>query len=217
MTVGILFDLDGTLLDTLEDLHDSVNHALGQFGFPVRTLEEIRRFVGNGAANLIRQAVPEGCGEDTTAAVLGAFRAHYDANCRNKTRPYPGIPKALEEVASLYPTAIVSNKPDPAVKDLCRLYFPGVYALGEAPGCPRKPAPDMVFKAMKELGVDACVYVGDSEVDVLTARSAGVPCVSVLWGFRDREEMEAVGGTHFCDDTGSPTAHPGRGHRHFGP
>ena len=97
--------------------------------------------------------------------------------------------------------AIVSNKPDSAVKALCADYFPGIYALGEAAGCPRKPAADMVFKAMKEIGVDACVYVGDSEVDVLTAKNAGMPCVGVLWGFRDREDMEAVGAVHFCDDT----------------
>ena len=97
--------------------------------------------------------------------------------------------------------AIVSNKPDVAVKTLCAQHFPGIYALGEAPDCPRKPAPDMVFKAMEAIGVENCIYVGDSEVDVLTARNAGVPCLSVLWGFRDREEIEAAGGTHFCETT----------------
>ena len=201
MRIGILFDLDGTLLDTLQDLQDSVNHALEVFGFPRRSYEEVRSFVGNGAAHLIRQAVPADCDEAMTASVLAEFRRHYDDNCRNKTQPYPGILQALEEVRGLYPTAIVSNKPDSAVKELCSIYFPGVYALGETSGCPRKPAPDMVFKAMGELDVDSCVYVGDSEVDVLTARNAGVPCLSVLWGFRDRPELAAAGGSCFCGNT----------------
>ena len=100
-----------------------------------------------------------------------------------------------------YPIAIVSNKPDSAVKALCRDYFPGIYALGEAPDCPRKPAPDMVFKAMAAIGVDRCLYIGDSEVDVLTANNAGFPCLSVLWGFRDKEDMEKAGARYFCDDT----------------
>lgn len=199
MKTGILFDLDGTLLDTLEDLRDSVNFALDSFGFPPRTLEEVRQFVGNGAEQLIRLAVPEGTDAALVPQVLGTFRQHYATNCRNKTRPYPGIMDALKALGKEYPIAIVSNKPDSAVKDLCALYFPGVFALGESADCPRKPAPDMVYKAMKAIDVEKCVYVGDSEVDVRTARNANVPCLSVLWGFRDREVLEAEGAEYFCE------------------
>ena len=195
---GILFDLDGTLLDTLEDLADAVNFTMDHYGYPRRSLEEVRRFVGNGARRLIALAVPEGADAE---AAFQTFKAYYDAHCRIKTRPYPGIPQTLAELAAEYPVAIVSNKPDSAVKSLCADYFPGIYALGESPECPRKPAPDMVRKAMESIGVDRCVYVGDSEVDVLTAQNAGVPCLSVLWGFRDREEIRAAGGEVFCRRT----------------
>ena len=196
--VGILWDLDGTLLDTLEDLADGVNYALKQFGYPERTLAEVRRFVGNGAKRLIDQAVPEGVDPEP---VFETFRTYYAANCQIKTRPYDGIAEVLAELGKKYPMAVVSNKPDVAVKPLCGQYFPGLYARGESEDCPRKPAPDMVFKAMAEIGVERCVYVGDSEVDVLTAKNAGMPCLSVLWGFRDRQEIEAMGGNHFCSRT----------------
>ena len=200
MKTGILFDLDGTLLDTLEDLTDATNYALAQLGFPPRTKEEIRSFVGNGAWNQIRLSAPEGTDEQTLQQLLDTYKPYYAAHCQNKTRPYTGIPEVLAAVATKYPTAIVSNKPDIAVKPLCAQYFPGIFALGEKAGCPRKPAPDMVHRAMEAIGVDRCIYVGDSEVDVLTAKNAGVPCISVLWGFRDREEIEAAGGRHFCED-----------------
>ena len=194
MKVGILWDLDGTLLDTLDDLMDGVNHALSRFGYPPRSRAEIRRFVGNGAKNLICRAVPEG---EDPMPVLACFQSYYGDHCQIKTRPYEG---ALQELAKLekYPMAVVSNKPDGAVKTLCALYFPGLYARGERADCPRKPAPDMILRTMAELGVDTCVYVGDSEVDVVTAKNAGVPCLSVLWGFRDRPEIGEAGGTHFC-------------------
>lgn len=192
---GILFDLDGTLLDTLDDLMDGVNHALAQFGHPLRTREEIRRFVGNGAANLMQRSVPQGAEWEKP---LEEFQVFYREHCRIKTAPYPGIPAALAALSEKYPMAIVSNKPDKATKQLCAQYFPGIYARGEISGCPRKPAPDMVCAAMKEIGVSRCVYVGDSEVDVLTAQNAGVPCLSVLWGFRDEEEIRAAGGSRFC-------------------
>lgn len=195
MKIGILWDLDGTLLDTLEDLADGVNYALTRFGYPERTLEEVRRFVGNGAKKLIDRAVPAGA---DPAPVFDCFQTYYAAHCQIKTRPYTGVLQELEKLAK-YPMAVVSNKPDVAVKPLCEHYFPGVYALGERADCPRKPAPDMVLRAMADIGVEKCVYVGDSEVDVLTAANAGVPCLSVLWGFRDREEIEANGGRHFCD------------------
>ena len=198
MKIGILWDLDGTLLNTLEDLMDGVNYALEQFGLPARTLREIREFVGNGAANLISRAV-EGRADDK--AVLDTFRTYYNAHCQVKTRPYEGVLEALARLGEKYPMAIVSNKPDSAVKPLCEQYFPGIYALGERAGCPRKPAADMVFTAMKDIGVETCLYVGDSEVDIATAKNAGVKCLSVLWGFRDKDVLEAVGGQYFCENT----------------
>lgn len=199
MKTGILFDLDGTLLDTLEDLRDAVNYALNLHGYPLRSIGEVRRFVGNGAENLIRRALPANEGTAEVQKVLGAFQTYYTSHCQVKTKPYSDIPESLALLGEKYPMAIVSNKPDGAVKALCAGYFPGVYALGEVPGCPRKPAADMVFMAMNAIGVEKCVYVGDSEVDVLTAQNAEVPCVSVLWGFRDREDMEAVGAKQFCE------------------
>ena len=201
MNTGILFDLDGTLLDTLEDLLDATNYALAVHGYPGKTLPELRRFVGNGAENQIRLSLPEGSTPETVQKVLGTYKPYYTAHCQIKTKPYAGIMEALSKLGENHPIAIVSNKPDAAVKELCAEYFPGIYALGEAPGCPRKPAPDMVYKAMADIGVERCVYVGDSEVDVLTAKNAGVPCVSVLWGFRDREDMEAAGAEYYCDAT----------------
>ena len=194
---GVLFDLDGTLLDTLEDLADSVNYALEQHGYPQRTLEEVRRFVGNGAAMLIKLATSE---SEDYEQVLRTFQSHYKAHCQVKTGPYAGVLEALAQIREEYPIAVVSNKPDPAVKALCDDYFGGVFALGERADCPRKPAPDMLYKAMKQIGVDKAVYVGDSEVDVVTAKNAGMPCISVLWGFRDEEEIRQAGGSIFCND-----------------
>ena len=199
MKIGILFDLDGTLLDTLADLLSATNYALRAHGFPERTLPELRRFVGNGAYNQIRLSVGEG-NEEHIQKVLDTYKPYYTEHCRILTRPYDGIEKALSVLKEKYPLAIVSNKPDGAVKALCADFFPGIYALGESAECPRKPAPDMVYRAMADIGVEACVYVGDSEVDVLTAKNARMPCLSVLWGFRDREDMEQVGAEHFCEN-----------------
>jgi phosphoglycolate phosphatase len=193
--IGILFDLGGTLLDTLQDLADSTNAALLAFGYPPRSVEQVRRFVGNGALRLMQLAVPEGKDPEP---VLKCFREHYQRNCQNRTAPYAGVLSMLEAVAREFPVAIVSNKPDSAVKALCARYFPGIYALGEGEGCPRKPAPDMVLRAMEALGVSRCMYVGDSEVDVATAQNAKVPCISVLWGFREKEELLAAGAGTFC-------------------
>ena len=200
MKTGILFDLDGTLLNTLEDLRDATNAALRHFGCPERTLEEIRTFVGNGARNQIWLSLPGKADDPDLDAVLEWYKAYYADHCQIKTAPYPGIGEMLESLKGKWPMAIVSNKPDIAVKTLCAEHFPGIYALGEAPDCPRKPAPDMVFKAMEAIGVDKCIYVGDSEVDIRTANNAGVPCVSVLWGFRDRDVLEREGGRYFCTD-----------------
>lgn len=192
---GILFDLDGTLLNTLDDLMDAVNHTMEVFGYPRHSREEVRRFVGNGAGQLLRLSVPQG---QDWQAPLEEFQRFYKAHCQVKTAPYPGIPEALAALGK-FPIAIVSNKPDAAVKKLCAQYFPGIYAQGEQPGCPRKPSPDMVRIAMEHIGVDRCIYVGDSEVDVLTAHNAAVPCLSVLWGFRDKAEIQAAGESRFCE------------------
>ena len=197
MKTAILFDLDGTLLDTLGDLHASTNAVLASFGYPERTVDEVRRFVGNGARRLIEQAVP--AGEDHRVdEVLAAFQTYYAAHCDILTRPYPGIPELLTRLGAQYPLAVVSNKPDRAVKELASIYFPTLYARGESTDCPRKPAPDMVFAAMKALGSDRCVYVGDSEVDVLTAQNAAVPCIAVTWGFRDVDTLQEAGAEYFC-------------------
>lgn len=198
--VGLLFDLDGTLLNTLEDLKDATNYALQLYGYPEKSLEEIRRVVGNGAANQIRKSLPEGTAEERVQTVLKTYKDYYADHCQIKTAPYGGVLEAMEALKKEYPVAIVSNKPDGAVKTLCRQYFGDTFALGESADCPRKPAPDMVKKGMAAIGADRCIYIGDSEVDILTAKNAGVPCLSVLWGFRDREMLEENGGHWFCSD-----------------
>ena len=201
MRTAILFDLDGTLLNTLEDLYNATNYILRQYELPERSMEEVRRFVGNGARVQITSALPGKPDDPPVDEVLAAYQDYYNATCNNGTaKPYPGVLEALTAISAKYPVAVVSNKPDPAVRELCRSYFGDVYARGVSDDCPRKPAPDMVHKTMAEIGVDACVYVGDSEVDVITARNAGVPCMSVLWGFRDQAQLEAEGAKHFCDD-----------------
>lgn len=200
MKIGILFDLDGTLLDTLGDLTDSVNYTLSLYGCPPRTMEEVREFIGNGAKKLIERSLPGKENDPPVDEVLAAYQAYYKTHSKIKTKPYSGVVEALAEIRKKYPVAIVSNKPDAATKVLCKEFFGDVYARGESTDCPRKPAPDMLIKAMEIIGVDTCIYVGDSEPDVLTAKNLGVKCLSVLWGFRNREELEAVGGQYFCDD-----------------
>ena len=195
MKTAILFDLDGTLLDTLGDLHAAVNHVLTEFGYPGRTIEEVCRFVGNGAAQLMRLAVPAGA--DWEPALV-AFQSWYAAHCDILTKPYDGIPAVLAALGEQYPLAVVSNKPDRVVKELAKIYFPNLYARGESVDCPRKPAPDMVKKAMAALEADRCVYIGDSDVDIQTAKNAGVPCISVTWGFRSEAELREAGATYFC-------------------
>lgn len=201
MKYGILFDLDGTLLDTLEDLKDSVNYALAQYGCPARTLDQIREAIGNGARKLIELSLPGREDDPSVDAVLATYQAYYATHSQVKTGPYKGIPEALAEISAKYPIAIVSNKPDIAVKPMCASYFgEHIFALGEAAGCPRKPAPDMLYKGRDAIGVDTFIYVGDSEVDVITAGNAGVKCLSVLWGFRDEATIREVGGAYFCRD-----------------
>lgn len=201
MKKGILFDLDGTLLDSLCDLHRCVNHTLRQYGCPERSMEEIRRFVGNGARRLLEQSLPGLPTDPDTDQVLESYTAYYNAHCKENTRPYPGVVEALTALRKHYPIAVVSNKPQDSVTELCKEFFADVHAVGTRPDCPRKPAPDMLQNAMAAIGADTCIYVGDSEVDVRTAQNTGIPCLSVLWGFRDRETLEKAGAIHFCENT----------------
>ena len=199
--IAVIFDLDGTLLDTLEDLTDSTNYVMEQMGFPKRTLAEIREFIGNGAKRLFHQAVPAGTPMDVEQEAVRLFQSYYKDHCQIKTKLYPGIAEMLNELQLAgYPVGIVSNKPDYALQELAKQHFPGIYAKGESHECPRKPAPDMIFAAAKALNrkPEQCIYVGDSDVDVVAARNAGMECLSVLWGFRDEPEIRAAGGTHFC-------------------
>ena len=198
---GIIFDLDGTLLDTLQDLTDAVNYTMRYYGCPERTLEEVKSFIGTGARNLIRLSLPGKADDPDVDEVLKTYGIYYSAHAQDKTRPFPGIKEALAQISSKYPIAVVSNKPDIAVKPLCADYFGShIFALGETAQIPRKPAPDMVYKAMEAIGVDHCIYVGDSEPDVLTARNAGCKCLSVLWGFRDEACLREAGAEYFCHD-----------------
>ena len=190
----VIFDLDGTLLNTLDDLSDSVNAALDEFGFPNRTRDEVRRFVGNGVARLMALSVPEGERNPRYLECLERFRAIYSRNMRRRTAPYDGVMSLLSRLTGAgVRLAVVSNKPDAAVKALCRHFFGEALtaALGETDGMKRKPAPDILEKALRVLGSAPAltVYVGDSEVDVRTANNACVAFVGAAWGFRDRETL----------------------------
>ena len=193
-----IFDLDGTILDTLEDLTDGTNFVLSACGYPVRTIEEVRRFVGNGIRKLIERALPSGTPEAEIDRVHGIFAPYYKEHCAVRTRAYDGIPElllALREQGML--TAVLSNKADFAVQPLVQQYFPHLFDLarGEIAGVPRKPAPDAVFQILAQLGMEKehAVYIGDSNVDAETARNAGLACICVDWGFRDREQLLAAG------------------------
>ena len=196
----VIFDLDGTLLDTLQDLCNAVNHTLEEFSYPQRTLEEIRAFVGSGVKNLLQRSLPKVCDEEEFEAFLSSYLAYYAQHNADLTCPYPGVLDALDALRKDFPVAIASNKQDSAVKTLCKQFFGDIYAVGETADCPRKPAPDIILRTMEKLGCDTCVYVGDSEVDVITAEAAGVPCLSVLWGFRDKDFLQQSGAKYFCDD-----------------
>ncbi len=191
-----IFDLDGTILDTLDDLADSTNAVLESNSLPVRTRDEIRRFVGNGIHLLIERAVPEGSSEELIEKVFADFKTYYKAHCSEKTAPYAGIPELITKLRSSgCRVAVVSNKADFAVQELCMQYFPGIidFAVGEREGVRRKPAPDSSFESMSMLGMKPSdsIYIGDSDVDIETARNAGIPCLSVTWGFRDRDFLLA--------------------------
>lgn len=201
---AIIFDLDGTLTDTLEDLHLSVNYALRSCGLPERSLDEVRRFVGNGVRQLIERAVPEGTEPPVVVKCFDTFHSYYIIHCQDHTTLYPGIATLLMALHTKgYRMAVVSNKIQDGVTELAQSYFRGVIdvAIGEQPGIPRKPEPDMVYNALAQLGVDAseAIYVGDSDVDLQTAANAGLPCISVLWGFRSRNFLVAQGATMLAE------------------
>lgn len=201
---AVIFDMDGTILDTLDDLADSVNHSLKTYGFPPRSREEIRSFVGNGMAQLIRLSVPEGTSQEEEKKVLQEHKSYYPKHSSDKTKPYQGIEELLRSLkAKSLKTAVVSNKADSDVKALADKYFKGLFdsCIGSREGVPRKPAPDLVDIALKEMGVskDDAVYIGDSEVDVETARRSGLRMITALWGFRSREELLEKGADNFVD------------------
>lgn len=194
----VIFDLDGTLLNTLEDLADSVNHMMDVYHFPRHSVDEVRQMVGNGVPVLIERAIPGGRTNPHYEECVRGFQEYYAAHMQIKTGPFPGISELLTQLHHEgYGLAVVSNKFDAAVKALCREFFGDTIpvAIGESPSVARKPAPDTVFAAMEQLGVSAgdCIYVGDSEVDIQTAENSGIPCISVSWGFRDEEFLKAHG------------------------
>lgn len=194
----LIFDLDGTILYTLDDLTDAVNHGLEENGYPKRNLDEVRSFVGNGIKKLISRAVPTGTKADAEQKVYESFTEYYKIHCKDKTKPYDGI---LDVVRMLkqqgYLLAVVSNKADYGVQELCAEFFEGIFdaAVGERDGIRRKPAPDSVLEVLSKLNVDKdeAIYIGDSEVDIETAHNAGLKCISVTWGFRDEELLVKSG------------------------
>ena len=209
MIHGVIFDLDGTLLNTLEDLCDSTNFALNKFGYPSRTLEDVRGFVGNGVRLLIERAIPDGNKNPDVEKCLAVFKEHYKNNMYNKTKPYDGILEMLMELKLMgIQTAVVSNKFDAAVKELCKKYFGDLIqiAIGEneAEGIRKKPAPDSVFKAITDLKlrIENVIYVGDSETDVQTSKNADIHCIGCTWGFRDKSVLVEQGADYIINSPG---------------
>lgn len=203
-----IFDMDGTILDTLGDLCDSLNYVLAKQGYPVRTLDEVRSFVGNGIAKLIERAVPCDCTKEQTLRVYEEFIPYYREHCAEKTKPYDGIVKLLSDLKQngIW-LAVVSNKADAAVQDLCKQYFKGLFdiAVGECPGMEKKPAPDAVNLVLDKLHIsrEEAVYIGDSEVDIATAVNSGLQLCVVDWGFRDVDFLKAHGAKRIFSDTES--------------
>ena len=198
MYKSVIFDLDGTILNTLDDLADSVNYALGSVGYPLRSIDEVREFVGNGIKKLIERAVPKGTDDETTDKVLSAFKQHYGENSDVKTKPYDGILSMLQGLKNAgIKTAVVTNKAHFAAVPLCEKYFPKLIdiTIGEREGVRKKPHPDSLFEAMELLGASKqnTLYVGDSDVDINTAKNAGVDCLCVSWGFRSVEFLKKSG------------------------
>lgn len=203
---ALIFDLDGTLLDTLDDLADAVNAVLAANGYPIKTRDEVCRAVGNGMKNLISRVLPDGVSDPSFDRILNEFKAYYGAHCEDKTAPYAGIAELLTNLkAAGVKMAIVSNKADYAVKMLAQTWFsdmiPVAIGENEAAGIRKKPAPDTVDLALRELGVTRAqaAYVGDSDVDVQTANNCEMPCLSVTWGFRDRAFLLEHGATLLYD------------------
>lgn len=199
----VVFDLDGTLLNTLEDLADSVNYAMRQYELPEHTLEEVRAYVGNGVGKLIERSIPQGIENPCYEQILDTFKKHYALHCEDKTCPYEGIMELLAQLKKQnFRLAIVSNKFDGAVKKLNEKYFKKYIsvAIGESATVQRKPAPDTVYQALAELSADAsqAVYVGDSEVDRQTAANVPMTCISVTWGFRTQEQLLENGASKAC-------------------
>ncbi len=195
-----IFDLDGTLLSTLADLAASTNYALRTHHMPERSIDEVRRFVGNGVKKLMERAIPDGLNNPLFEETFDTFRQHYMQHNLDTTQPYPGIMQLLEQLkAEGKNIAVVSNKFYAATRELCRHFFGDLVpvAIGEREDIRKKPAPDTVIEALRELGVDkeGAVYIGDSDVDIMTAKNSGMPCVSVLWGFRDKEFLLEHGAT----------------------
>lgn len=200
----VIFDLDGTLLNTLEDLADAVNFVMRANKYPERTIEEVRCFVGNGIRRLMELAVPEGVTGEIFENVFEQFKSYYTDHCQIKTRAYDGIMELLEKLHTEgYGMAIVSNKNHAAVCELNEIYFKKYIqtAIGQKEGIRKKPAPDTVLQALKEMGKqkETALYVGDSEVDFLTAQNTGMDCVLVTWGFRTTEELKTYEPTAFIE------------------
>lgn len=196
-----LFDMDGTVLDTIADLRDAVNHTLALYGCPACDTQRVRDATGNGARSLIARCLPQGEATPDFEAIFSAYKSYYAAHSCIKTAPYEGITALLQELREDgCKVAIVSNKPDGAVKELAARFFPGIPAFGEA-GLPRKPAPDMVYHALDVLGADRAnaAYIGDSEVDVATAKNAGLELIAVSWGFRSRAHLVQSGAVTIVD------------------
>lgn len=199
---AILFDMDGTLLDTLADMTDAVNHILSVHGWPLHTVEEVRSFVGNGARRLMERAVPPDITGAVLEAVLAEYRDWYQAHSCVHTAPYPGVPAVLTALdAAGVKAAVVSNKPDATTKALAARFFPGLPAFGQRDDLPPKPDAALVYCGLAALDVSPAdaAYVGDSEVDVATARNAGLPLAAVSWGFRGRQALEKAGAAHIAD------------------
>ena len=196
---ALLFDLDGTLLDTIRDRAAAVNHTEKAYGYPTHSVDDVCRMVGNGIRSLMMQSTPGGEANPRFGSIMADFRTYYEAHKLDTTAPYAGISEMLSALrAAGYPIAIVSNKIDSAVRGLAEMFFPEVtVAIGEREGIPRKPAPDLVHLAMRELGAEDAYFIGDSEVDIATAQNAGLTCLSVTWGFRSEETLRAAGGEYF--------------------
>lgn len=202
----VIFDMDGTLLNTLGDIASGINEALSVFGFPLKTVEEVRKMVGDGALMLVKRAVPAGTDNETVNRVYAEFKSFYAQHCAVTTKPYPGITGLLDRLkAEGIKVAIVSNKPDAAVKELNKAYFGGriAVAVGDRPGAAVKPSSDLVNIALKELNsvIEESVYIGDSEVDIKTAANCGMDIISVSWGFRGRDELIKNGAERIADST----------------